>query len=192
MSGSRPTPEQWEAALYRLRQLSDQGRSVTAEVKRRPAARVGGRAAGGAALVVPGLRRGAHAGVRGRGERARRAKLVYLQRPATFRNQVWEGDHKSLPIVVLPPRGKAVTPWVTMFLDDATRLIIGWAIALAPHAGTVLTALRMGMLQDPATGPAHGVPGLLRLDQGLEFAAASVQAATAALGVEMSRSCRPT
>ncbi|MFC4005944.1 hypothetical protein ACFOY2_01830 [Nonomuraea purpurea] len=40
MSGSRPTPEQWEAALYRLRQLSDQGRSVTAEVKA-TAARLG-------------------------------------------------------------------------------------------------------------------------------------------------------
>ncbi|MFC4005943.1 Mu transposase C-terminal domain-containing protein [Nonomuraea purpurea] len=89
--------------------------------------------------------------------------------------------------MVLPPRGKAVTPWVTMFLDDATRLITGWAIALAPHAGTVLTALRMGMLADPATGPAHGVPGLLRLDQGLEFAAASVQAATGALGTECQR-----
>lgn len=118
------------------------------------------------------------------GERARRSKLVYLQRAAAFRNQVWEGDHKNLPILVLPPRGKAVTPWVTMFIDDATRVITGWAIALTPHAGTVLTALRMGMIDDPASGPAHGVPRLLRLDQGLEFAAASVQAATGALGAE--------
>ena len=123
------------------------------------------------------------AGVTG-GERARRAKLVYLQRPATFRNQVWEGDHKNLPILVLPPRGRAVTPWVTMFIDDATRVITGWAIALTPHAGTVLTALRMGMVDDQATGPAHGVPRMLRLDQGLEFAAASVQAAVSALGTE--------
>ncbi|MFC4009951.1 hypothetical protein ACFOY2_22165 [Nonomuraea purpurea] len=45
------------------------------------------------------------------------------QHPATFRNQVWEVDQKNLPIVELPPpRGKAITPWVTMFLDDATRL----------------------------------------------------------------------
>ncbi|MEV5560388.1 hypothetical protein AB0L44_42675 [Nonomuraea wenchangensis] len=40
MSGSRPTPEQWEAALYRLRHLSDDGKSVTAEVKA-TAARLG-------------------------------------------------------------------------------------------------------------------------------------------------------
>lgn len=118
------------------------------------------------------------------GERARRSRLVYLQRPASSRNQVWEGDHKNLPILVLPPRGKAVTPWVTMFIDDATRVITGWAIGLTPHAGTVLTALRMGMIDDLAYGPAHGVPRLLRLDQGLEFAAAPVQAATSALGTE--------
>jgi putative transposase len=87
------------------------------------------------------------------GDRARRAKLVYLRRRGTHRNQVWEGDHKNLPIVVLPPRGPATTPWVTMFTDDATRAIVGWAISLTPHAGTVLTALRMGMLADD-TGPA--------------------------------------
>ena len=118
------------------------------------------------------------------GDRARRAKLVYLRRRASHRNQVWEGDHKNLPILVLPPRGPATTPWVTMFVDDATRIIVGWAIALTPHAGTVLTALRMGMLPDDA-GPACGVPGMLRLDNGLEFAADSVREAANALGVEV-------
>src|SRR5690349_15789518 len=81
----------------------------------------------------------AAAGARG-GDRARRAKLVYPRRRASWRNQVWEGDHKNLPILVLPPRGPATTPWVTMFVDDATRVIVGWAIAMTPHAGTVLTA----------------------------------------------------
>lgn len=118
------------------------------------------------------------------GDRARRAKLVYLRRAATWRNQVWEGDHKNLPVMVLPPRGPASSPWVTMFVDDATRVITGWAIALTPHAGTVLTALRMGMLPDD-TGPSCGVPGMLRLDHGLEFAADSVRDAAHALGVEV-------
>jgi len=118
------------------------------------------------------------------GERARRAKLVYLRRRATFRNQVWEGDHKNLPILVLPPRGAACTPWVTSFVDDATRTITGWAISTTPHAGTVLTALRMGILPNEA-GPACGVPGMLRLDRGLEFAADAVTAAAGVLGVEV-------
>lgn len=50
----------------------------------------------------------AAAGARG-GGRARRAKLVYPRRRASWRNQVWEGDHKNLPILVLPPRGPATT-----------------------------------------------------------------------------------
>ncbi len=129
--------------------------------------------------LTPAFMAGARAG-----ERARRAKLVYLEREATFRNQVWEGDHKCVPIVVLPPRGRAVAPWLTMFIDDATRVITGWAIGLTPHTGTVLTSLRMGMLEDPVYGVAHGVPSLLRLDQGLEFAAAAVTTATSALGTE--------
>ncbi|MEU6206097.1 Mu transposase C-terminal domain-containing protein [Micromonospora musae] len=117
------------------------------------------------------------------GERARRAKQVYLRRPGTRRNQVWEGDHKNLPILVLPPRGRAIQPWITVFIDDATRVITGWALSPTPHTGTVLTALRMGMLPDPC-GPATGVPAALRLDQGLEFAANAVAAAAQALGIE--------
>lgn len=35
------------------------------------------------------------------GERARRSVDVYLRRPASYRNQVWEADHKQLPILVL-------------------------------------------------------------------------------------------
>jgi putative transposase len=120
------------------------------------------------------------------GERARRAKQVYLRRPATRRNEVWEGDHKNLPILVLPPRGRAIRPWITMFIDDGTRVISGWALSPTAHTGTVLTALRMGMLADPC-GPATGVPEALRLDQGLEFAADAVAAAAQTLGIETLR-----
>ena len=71
-----------------------------------------------------------------------------------------------------------------MFIDDATRVIVGWAIALTPHAGTVLTALRMGVVDDGA-GLACGVPGVLRLDHGLEFAADAVRSAANTLGIEV-------
>jgi hypothetical protein len=42
-------------------------------------------------------------------------------------------DHKNLPILVLPPRGPAVTPWLTTIVDDGTRGLVGWAIAITPH-----------------------------------------------------------
>ena len=123
------------------------------------------------------------AGAKGRGA-ARRAKLVYLEREATFRNPVWEGDHKCVPIVVLPPRGRAVAPWLTMFIDDATRVITGWAIGLTPPHRHRADLAADGDARSAAYGVAHGVPSLLRLDQGLEFAAAAVTTATSALGTE--------
>lgn len=104
-------------------------------------------------------------------EHARRDAEVYLTRPATPRNRVWELDHKDLPILVLPPRGPAVRPWLTSVVDDGTRGLLGWAIALTPHSGTVLTALRMALLPDPARGPFGGIPARVRVDQGLDFAA---------------------
>lgn len=44
------------------------------------------------------------------GEAGRRAADVYQQRPWTPRNQVWELDHKELPTLLLPRRGRAVKP----------------------------------------------------------------------------------
>ncbi|WP_204366788.1 integrase core domain-containing protein [Nocardiopsis kunsanensis] len=121
------------------------------------------------------------------GEPGRRAAGVHLTRPPTGRNQIWELDHKQIPILVLPPRGAALCPWMTTIVDDATRALVGWAITATPHAGTVLTAIRMGLVHDPDRGPFGAVPTTGRVDRGLEFAAASVRKALAALGVEVHR-----
>ncbi|MEV0399432.1 transposase family protein [Actinoallomurus sp. NPDC050550] len=117
------------------------------------------------------------------GEEGRRAASVYLTRAPAHRNRVWEMDHKQLPILVLPPRGPALCPWLTSVVDDGTRALVGWAIVLSPHAGTVLTAIRMALAYDPARGPFGAVPASFRIDRGLEFAAGSVRDVFAALCV---------
>ena len=109
------------------------------------------------------------------GEEGQRAAGVYLTRPAGHRNQTWEMDHKQLPILVMPPRGAACCPWLTTVIDDATRVLAGWAIALTPHTGTVLTAVRMALAHDPARGPFGAIPDQVRIDRGLEFAAEAVR-----------------
>jgi putative transposase len=121
------------------------------------------------------------------GEEGRRAAGVYLTRPAGHRNEVWEMDHKQLPILVMPPRGAACCPWLTTVIDDATRALAGWAIALTPHAGTVLTAVRMALVHDPARGPFGAIPARVRIDRGLEFAAEAVRDAFAALCIDPRR-----
>ncbi|MBA2897740.1 putative transposase [Nonomuraea soli] len=121
------------------------------------------------------------------GEDGRRQASVYLTRPRSPRNHTWEADHKQLPIVVLPPRGPALKPWLTTVVDDGTRALLGWAIAVTPHTGTVLTAFHMALVYDVERGPFGAVPALVRIDRGLEFAAGAVYDVLAALCVDRHR-----
>ncbi|HEX4100802.1 MAG TPA: transposase family protein [Pseudonocardiaceae bacterium] len=103
--------------------------------------------------MSPGERAAAVEGAEGR-----RRHEVYLRREATARNARWEGDHKELPVLVIPPRGiRACKPWATLFLDCYSRLIMGWALSLQPNSATVLAALRRGLVVDPERGPWSGV-----------------------------------
>ena len=93
---------------------------------------------------------------------------------------------KQLPVLVVPPgRRRGRRPWVTLFLDDFSRAIMGWAVSLQPTSAEVLAALRDAILLDPAPGPFGGLPGRLRWDHGLEFAAAAVEQAALALGIDV-------
>lgn len=118
-----------------------------------------------------------------RGVAAVRDRSVYLRHVAQHRAECYEADHKELSIEVLPPRAtRPRRPWVTVFVDQFSRLIVGWAISLRPTQAEVLAALRMAVTVDPARGPFGGVPAVLRWDRGLEFAACSIEQATQALG----------
>ncbi|NEB59736.1 DDE-type integrase/transposase/recombinase [Streptomyces sp. SID8111] len=121
------------------------------------------------------------------GESGRRAAAVYLRRPDAPRGRIWEMDHKQLPLLVLPPKGAALAPWITTVVDDGTRALLGWAIAISPTSATVFTAMRMAMVHDPAVSPFGAVPERVRIDRGLEFAADAVEAALGTLAVVMHR-----
>jgi len=76
-----------------------------------------------------------------RGEAGRREHGLYLRYEAPHRNAVWQADHKQLPILVVAAegrRGSVRRPWVTLFLDDYSRAIMGWAISLQPSSAEVL------------------------------------------------------
>src|SRR6266542_3654674 len=69
------------------------------------------------------------------GVEGRRRHAVYLRWEADYRNQIWEADHKQLPVLVLAPKAKRPhTPWVTWFVDAYSRLVMGWAISLHPSS----------------------------------------------------------
>ncbi|WP_251057277.1 transposase family protein [Streptomyces sp. ISL-94] len=128
------------------------------------------------------LSAGERAGLKG-GEAARRRFDVYGKRPPTHRNACWEGDHKRIPVRV-DLEGSAVCPWVTWFIDVATKAIVG--VAVTPHQparDAVLAALRTGISRQDPYGPFGGLPGVVRVDRGKEFLCRTVERALGAFAV---------
>ncbi|MFJ8165608.1 Mu transposase C-terminal domain-containing protein [Streptomyces sp. NPDC096136] len=128
------------------------------------------------------LSAGERAGLKG-GEAARRRFDVYGKRPPTHRNACWEGDHKRIPVRV-DVEGTAVCPWVTWFIDVATKVIVG--VAVTPHQparDAVLAALRTGISRTEPYGPFGGLPRMVRVDRGKEFLCRTVERALGAFAV---------
>lgn len=128
--------------------------------------------------LTPGDRAGlAH------GEAARRAFDVYFQRPQGNRNAAWEGDHKCVPVQVLV-EDEYARPWVTWFIDCATKVITG--VAVTPHtpsSDAVLAALRTALDRTEPFGPAGGLPDLVRVDRGKDFLCTAVSSALGTFAV---------
>ncbi|MET9080140.1 transposase family protein [Streptomyces sp. NPDC004232] len=128
------------------------------------------------------LSAGERAGLKG-GEGARRRFDVYGKRPPAHRNACWEGDHKRVPVRV-ELDGTAVCPWVTWFVDVATKVIVG--VAVTPHQparDAVLAALRAGISRAGPYGPFGGLPVVVRVDRGKEFLCRAVTRALGAFAV---------
>ncbi|MFF1725429.1 Mu transposase C-terminal domain-containing protein [Streptomyces sviceus] len=119
---------------------------------------------------------GERAGLAG-GERAARKHDVFLARPRGWRNQVWETDHKQVPVLV-DVDGKARRPWITWFTDCATNAITGVAVTpVYPSRESVLSALRSAVLHEEPYGPFGGLPEKVRVDRGKDFLSRTVTAA---------------
>ncbi len=119
---------------------------------------------------------GERAGLAG-GERAARKHDVFLARPRSWRNYVWETDHVQAPVLV-EVEGRACRPWITWFTDCATNAITGVAVTPGdPSRESVLAALRSAVLREEPYGPFGGLPEKVRVDRGKDFLSRTVTAA---------------
>ncbi|WP_342215364.1 transposase [Nocardia cyriacigeorgica] len=152
------------------------------------AEKAGGSAAPDLRTVQRAIKRdltaGELAGLRA-GERARRRFDVFLTRPASFRNDAWEADHVEASVQV-EVDGRLVKPWVTWFVDAAHDVILGTAVTpQAPSREPILAALRAAVLRSAPYGPAGGLPGAVRIDQGKDFLSRTVCEALGAFAVRV-------
>jgi putative transposase len=104
------------------------------------------------------------------GQRGRAGCSVYLPVEAPCRNAVWEGDHKLLDAWVLPMRGtKPQRPWMTTFLDSATRAVMGFSLSVHANTTGIIEALHAAVDRDPQLGPFRGVPERVHFDNGRDW-----------------------
>ncbi|MFD7121471.1 Mu transposase C-terminal domain-containing protein [Streptomyces sp. NPDC059922] len=117
------------------------------------------------------------------GPEAARAHDIFGKRPTSWRNYAWETDHVQAPLLV-DADGDLVRPWITWFIDTATKVITGTAVTPGhPSRASVLAALRAAVVRDDPYGPAGGVPEQVRVDRGKDFLSAAVTTALGAMGV---------
>jgi putative transposase len=108
------------------------------------------------------------------GPDAARAHDVFGKRPVKWRNETWETDHVQAPLLV-DADGDLVRPWITWFIDTATKVITGTAVTPgSPSRASVLAALRAAVLRTAPYGPAGGVPERVRMDRGKDFLSTTV------------------
>lgn len=77
-------------------------------------------------------------------------------------NQRWVGDHCRLDFFAHNQRGAVDRPWLTAWMDERSRKIVGWHVSFAPNSDTILAALRNGIR-------AYGAPQELYVDNGKDY-----------------------
>lgn len=71
-------------------------------------------------------------------------------------NQVWEGDHHLMDVFI-NYQGKPVRPWLTIWLDVTSRVVVGFTLSLQANGRTIALALRHGILKKKLSGWDGGI-----------------------------------
>jgi putative transposase len=131
-------------------------------------------AAGGPA---PGLRtlqtHLARHGLNVRGD-GRSPGKVYGRFEASQRNELWTGDGLHGPKL----DGSAARAVLLAFIDDHSRLLVGWRWGTGEDVFRLEAALRAGLM-------ARGVPAAILVDRGSAFVSSQLLGACAVLGVKL-------
>jgi putative transposase len=102
-------------------------------------------------------------------------------------NQIWQADHVLMDIEIVNAKNKAERPWLTIIIDDCSRVICGYELSLlAPSAYKTSLCLRQAIWRkiDP-DWHAFGVPEILYTDHGSDFTSKHIEQVCIALKIEL-------
>jgi putative transposase len=100
---------------------------------------------------------------------------VYGRFEASARNELWTGDGLHGPKLDVPAARRAV---LLAFIDDHSRLLVGWRWGVGEDVFRLEAALRAGLM-------ARGVPEAVLVDRGSAFVSSQLLRACAVLGVKL-------
>jgi putative transposase len=133
--------------------------------------------------LEPALLTMAHEGTKAYEERF---DLVH-RRESDAPNAIWQADHCELDILVKDEEGKPCRPWLTIILDDYSRVVAGFQLSLsAPTAIQTALALRQAIWRKPQRGwHVCGIPQTLYVDHGSDFTSQHLEQVTADLRIRL-------
>ena len=105
----------------------------------------------------------------------RSSHKVYGRFEASVRNELWMGDGLHGPILAGASARRAV---LLAFIDDHSRLVVGWRWGTGEDVFRLEAALRSGLM-------ARGVPEQILVDRGSAFVSSQLFRACAVLGVKL-------
>ena len=103
-------------------------------------------------------------------------ELVY-RRTASMPNEQWQMDHTLLDVMILNDRQEPVRPWLTVVLDDYSRAVAGYSLAVATPTAEH-SALAFHQAVSRKRNPSwvvSGLPDVLYSDHGTDFTSARIE-----------------
>ena len=106
---------------------------------------------------------------------------------ASTQNEIWQADHTPLDISILDEKGVSKKPWLTIIIDDFSRVISGFFLSFeAPSALHTALALRQAIWRKPNTKwIACGIPQTLYTDHGSDFTSKHIETVCADLKIQL-------
>jgi len=112
---------------------------------------------------------------------------LVLRRESLHANDIWQADHTELDVMVLDEAGRPVRPWLTVILDDHSRVITGYTVFFGPPTA-LQTALALRQAIWRKTDPEWqvcGLPVTLYSDHGSDFTSAHLTQVCADVKVQL-------